>query len=71
MQKNLRRLRIDMFNHSNRPFFQSSILYRLDRLPHEELERIIVEKSIRLPTGSRPISLWNSIRAGKSNGQII
>lgn len=38
-----RRLLIEIFSQSHRPFFQSSILYRLDRLPHEDLIRFIVD----------------------------
>ncbi len=38
-----RRLLIDMFSQSNRPFFQSSILYQLDRLPREDLVSFIMD----------------------------
>lgn len=38
-----RRLLIDMFSQSNRPFFQSSILYQLDRLPRGDLVRFIMD----------------------------
>lgn len=38
-----RRVLLDMFNLRNRPFFQSSILYKLSRLPYEDLVRFIVE----------------------------
>lgn len=38
-----RRILLDMFNQRNRPFFQSSILYKLDRLPHEDLVRFITD----------------------------
>ena len=38
-----RRVLIDMFSQSNRPFFQSSILYQLDRLPREDLVNFIMD----------------------------
>lgn len=36
-----RRLLIDMFSQSSRPFFQSSLLYKLERLPREDLVNFI------------------------------
>jgi len=38
-----RRLLLDMFSQSNRPFFQSSILYQLDQLPHDDLVSFIMD----------------------------
>ena len=38
-----RRLLIDMFSLSNRPFFQSSLLYKLGRLPPEDLVNFIID----------------------------
>jgi AAA+ ATPase superfamily predicted ATPase len=38
-----RRLLLDMFSQRNRPFFQSSIIYELDRLPHGDLVNFIMD----------------------------
>lgn len=38
-----RRLLIDMFSQRNRPFFQSGIMYKLNRLPHSDLVNFIIE----------------------------
>ena len=38
-----RRLLIDMFSQRNRPFFQSSIIYELNRLPHDDLVNFIMD----------------------------
>jgi hypothetical protein len=38
-----RRLLIDMFSQRNRPFFQSSIMIKLDTLPHDELVGFITD----------------------------
>ena len=38
-----RRLLLDMFSQRNRPFFQSSIIYQLNRLPHGDLVNFIMD----------------------------
>jgi len=38
-----RRLLLDIFTRRNRPFFQSSIIYNLDRLPHDDLVLFIMD----------------------------
>jgi AAA+ ATPase superfamily predicted ATPase len=38
-----RRLLLDMFSQRNRPFFQSSIMYELDRLPYGDLVNYIID----------------------------
>ena len=38
-----RRVLIDMFSQRNRAFFQSSIIYKLDRLPHRDLLDFIMD----------------------------
>ena len=38
-----RRILIDMFSQRNRPFFQSSIIYGLNRLPHSDLVSFIMD----------------------------
>ena len=38
-----RRLLLEMFSQRNRPFFQSSIMYKLNRLPHNDLVDFIRE----------------------------
>ncbi|NNF97847.1 MAG: ATP-binding protein [Desulfobacteraceae bacterium] len=39
-----RRVLLDMFNQRRRPFFQSAINYKLDKLPHDELVVFLMER---------------------------